>query len=87
MRVAIYARVSTEAKRPGGRSVLKSRHCVSGPPLRATTRWPSSSMTATRAPARTGPGSTACATPLRPVSSTPCGACRLTASPGFTPTR
>ena len=67
MRVAVYARVSTEAQE--ARGTIGSQLAAlrrPGDRRRHTTSSPSSSTTVIPAPAWTGPGSTPCATRPRP---------------------
>jgi DNA invertase Pin-like site-specific DNA recombinase len=71
MRVALYARVSTESQQARGTigsqlAVLRERVAVEGDEPVAEFRSPSSATTATPVPGWTGPGSTRCATPRRP---------------------
>ena len=88
MRVALYARVSTERQqartRPIGSQLAVLRERVTAP---ATSWSASTSTTVIPVPDWTGPASTRCATPPRPGCSSGCGACRRTGSPAPTPTR
>ena len=70
MRVALYARVSTESQQARGtigtqRAVLRERVAAEGR-VDSPRRSPSSATTATPGPGWTDPGSTRCATPPRP---------------------
>jgi len=87
MRVALYARVSTESQEARGTIGSQLAVLKDGSPRRDMSSSPSSATTGTRAPASTGPASTPCGMLPRPGCSRQCGVSHQTDSPVPTHTR
>ena len=88
MRVAIYARVSTESQEARGTiGSQHSRSCASGLPRKDTSSLPSTAMTVARALGWTDPVSMHCEMPPKRGGLTPSGVCPQIAWPGCMPIR